>query len=46
MKIKTKNIPIGEALAIEYPKRKKIKKPGLLFPSLIRLLAIPDLLTT
>ena len=46
MKIKTKQVPLEYALAAPKPKAKKPKKPNILFSTLIRLLAIPDLWAT
>ena len=46
MKIKTKMISTEKALAMEPPARKKLGKPNILFSTLIRLLAIPDMLAT
>lgn len=46
MKIKTKKISTEAALAMQPPARKKLTKPNFLFRTLIRLLAIPDLLAT
>ncbi len=46
MKIKTNTLTTEAALAMDPPARKKLSKPNLLFSTLIRLLAIPDLLAT
>ena len=46
MKIKIKNVSYEEAMAVKKPKHKKPKKPNILFRTLIRILSIPDLLTT
>ena len=46
MKIKTKKVSTEAALAMQPPARKKLTKPNFLFRTLIRLLAIPDLLAT
>ena len=46
MKIKTKNISTETALAMTPPARKKLGKPNPLFQTLIRVLAIPDLMAT
>lgn len=46
MKIKTVSMPLARALAIEQPKREKLKKPSFLFNTLVRVLSIPDLIAT
>ena len=46
MKIKTVAMPLARALAIEPPKKEKLKKPSFLFNTLVRALSIPDLLAT
>ncbi len=46
MKIKTKKVSLEYALSIKKPKHKRPKKPWFLLSSLIRLLAIPDLIAT
>ena len=46
MKIKTVSMPLARALAIERPKREKLKKPSFLFNTLVRVLSIPDLIAT
>ncbi len=44
MKIKVKNMPYEQVMALPRPKHKPPKKPNILFRSLIRLLSIPDLI--
>ena len=46
MKVKTKKITYEQLIAMQPPKRKKLKKPSFLFRSLVRLLSIPDLMAT
>ena len=46
MKIKTKTLPYEQVLALPRPKARKPLRPHIFFRTLIRLLAIPDLLAT
>lgn len=46
MKIKTKKVSLEYALGVKKPKHKKPGKPNFIFSTLIRGLAIPDLLAT
>ena len=46
MKIKTKTLPYERVLALPRPKAQKPLRPHIFFRTLIRLLAIPDLLAT
>ena len=46
MKIKTKNVPYEKLEKIETVKRKRPRKPNFIFSTIIRLLAIPDLIAT
>lgn len=46
MNIKVKNTTLEYALSRPLPKRKPLKKPSLLFRTLVRLLSIPDLVAT
>ncbi len=46
MKIKTKIVPYSKVLEIQIPRHKYPKKPNILFRTIIRIAAIPDLLAT
>lgn len=46
MNIKVKNTTLEYAMSRPLPKRKPLKKPSLLFRTLVRLLSIPDLVAT
>ena len=46
MKIKTKKLSYDRVLAIKKPVHKRPNKPNILFTTLVRLLAVPDLLAT
>ncbi|MBO5480527.1 MAG: 1-acyl-sn-glycerol-3-phosphate acyltransferase [Clostridia bacterium] len=43
MNIKVKNVTFEKAMAIQPPKRKKLRKPSRLFQTLVRILSIPEL---
>ena len=46
MKIKTKKLPYSKVLEISKPKHKYPKKPNILFRTIIRIAALPDLWAT
>lgn len=46
MKIKTKKVSYDYVLSLEKPRHKRPKKPHLLFRALIRVLSIPELVST
>ncbi len=46
MKIKTKEMTYEQVLKIEKPKHKDPLKPSIIFRTLVRLLAIPDMIST
>lgn len=46
MKIRTKKLPYEKVLALPKPARKKPNRPNLLFRSIIRLISMPDLIST
>lgn len=46
MKIKTKHLPFEQVLALPKPRHKRPKRPNLLFRTLVRILAIPELAAT
>lgn len=46
MKIKTKKLPFTKVLEIKKPKHKYPKKPNILFRTIIRIAALPDLWAT
>lgn len=46
MKIKTKRVPLAEAMAIEKPKHRRPRKPWGILGGLIRIISIPDMIAT
>ena len=46
MKIKVKNKPYAQVAAMPRPERRKPLRPHIFFRALIRVLAIPDMLST
>lgn len=46
MKIKTKELSYEKVMAIKKPEHKNPKKPNIIFSTLIRILAIPDMIAT
>ena len=46
MKVKTVSMPLARALAIEPPKKEKLKKPSFFWNTLVRALSIPELIAT